>query len=410
MIQNGSRIEVKAGVTIFYEGDIGNCAYLIETGAVEVWVQRNGDKVVLAQRNAGELFGEMAIIDDHPRSATVTAMEHCELIMITREQIRNRINQTDPILRMCLSVILERFRTTLKGLATITQGELPDSVYGRIIDQSAEHTYEFAIREIRLEREINEALHHHAFDLHFQPIVRLSDRRVVGFEALIRWPHRKRGFIPPSEFIPTAEACGLIVPIGRWAVKRACEFLAHLRADCPPQQDEDFFIAINISGRDFSDPAFAAQVIRSVADSGIEPKSVKLEITETILLSQPEVAAAVLTTLQTHGFSIAIDDFGTGYSSLSYLHQFPLDTLKIDGSFVRSMRESPKKQQIVRSIVALARHLNLTIVAEGIETQQQEQDFNELECELGQGYYYSRPIPESEAIVFARQFGQGPGE
>jgi EAL domain-containing protein (putative c-di-GMP-specific phosphodiesterase class I) len=401
MIQNGSQIEIEAGTTIFYEGDRGDCAYLIDRGAVEVWVRRKGIKVVLAQRNVGELFGEMAIIDDHPRSATVTALERCELIMVTREQIRNRINQTDPILRMCLSVVLERFRATLKGLASINQGELPDSVYGRIIDQSAEYAYEFAIREIRLEREINEALHRHEFHLHYQPIIRLADRSVAGFEALIRWPHSVRGYIPPCEFIPAAEASGLIVPISRWAVKRACEFLARLQASCPPHQTKDMFIAINVSGRDFNDPSFAAQVIHLVAESGVEPANVKLEITETILLSQPEIAAAVLNKLRLHGFSLAIDDFGTGYSSLSYLHQFPLDTLKIDGSFVRTMSSNPKKRQIVESIVTLARHLNLTIIAEGIETRQQEQDFIELECEFGQGFLYSKALPEDKAETLA---------
>lgn len=404
MLQNGLRLEKEAGITIFYEGDRGDCAYLIDQGAVEVWVRRHGEKIVLAQRNAGDLFGEMAIIDDRPRSATVTTLERCELIAITREQIRNRISQTDPILRMCLNVILERFRETLKGLAAITQGEVPDSIYGRVIDQTADYTlYASAIHELRLEREINAALRRREFDLYFQPIIRFTDHRIAGFEALIRWPHRERGFIPPGKFIPTAEASGLIVPIGRWAVRRACEFLVHLQSNHPDRLEQGLFVAVNVSGRDFSDPAFASQMARTVAEYDIAPQNIKLEITETILLSQPEVAADALNKLQTQGFSLAIDNFGTGYSSLSYLHQFPLDTLKLDGSFIRSMGDSPKKQIIVKSIVALARQLRLTTIAEGIESQQQERDFLELQCELGQGYHYSKPVPEPEAIVLAHE-------
>ena len=178
----------------------------------------------------GEVFGEMAIIDDKPRSATVMALERCDLILITREQLTNRIQQTDPVLRMCLSVILDRFRATLLQLQLVHHEELPPlpARDSRAVQVSAA-VHDHAIQEIKLEQELHQALSQQEFELHYQPIVDLDNASMVaGFEALIRWHHSERGLIAPTVFIPTAEASGLIIPIGQWAFRQACLALGEL--------------------------------------------------------------------------------------------------------------------------------------------------------------------------------------
>jgi EAL domain-containing protein (putative c-di-GMP-specific phosphodiesterase class I) len=400
MQEFGHQIVVGPDAVIFREEDAGDSAFVIERGTVEVSINRNGRKVVLGRRRAGEVFGEMSIIDDRPRTATVTTVEPCRLVKITRDQIRNRIKQTDPILRMYLGVILDRFRETLRGLQEIELGELT----GRPAESDSAPTlerpsndYDYAIKEIKLEEELSEALRHNDFELHFQPIVDLRRKRLVGFESLIRWRHRQRGLVCPKDFLATAEASGLIVPIGSWVFKRSCEFLRRLGARAPAADGaEHLFVSVNISAQDFSQTGFVEDVMRVVKQTGVSPRDIKLEVTETTLISQPDLVAEALQRLRDAGFSIAIDDFGTGFSSLSYLHRYPFDTLKIDRSFVQNLHNNPKNNGIVASIAALANHLELAVVAEGIETLEQERTLRELNCAFAQGYLYSRPVPEAE--------------
>ncbi len=406
MQEVGHQISVGPDTTIFREEDLCDGAYIIERGSVEVSVTRNGRKVVLGKRSAGEVFGEMSIIDDRPRTATVTTLEPCELIRITREQIRNRIDQTDPILRMYLGVILERFRATLKGLQAIDLGELATPIEDSVSTHGVESvSYESAINEIKLERELGYALRDGDFELQFQPIIDLQSRVLVGFESLIRWRHKEHGLILPSEFLPTAEASGLIVPIGSWVFRRSCEFLRRLNLQFPAQDGErSLFMSINISARSFNNPDFVDEIVAAVEETGVSSSDIKLEITETTLFSQPDLVAAALNALKDAGFSIAIDDFGTGYSSLSYLHKYPFDTLKIDRSFVQNLNNNPKNNDIIASIAALADHLNLLVVAEGIETKEQERQVSALNCAFAQGFLYSMPISESEVMQWIKRY------
>jgi EAL domain-containing protein (putative c-di-GMP-specific phosphodiesterase class I)/CRP-like cAMP-binding protein len=398
-----SNLVVEPGTVIFREGERGSCAYVIERGRVEISVERSGQKIVLGHRGPGEVFGEMAVIDDKPRSATVRAVEPCDLLMVTREQLTNRIEQTDPVLRMCLTVILERFRSTLLCLQVIDH-EAPGVVMPSnqpSSDPIDGAVYDHAIREIKLEQDLRDALRQEQFELHYQPIVDLAGGGLAGFEALIRWRHRQRGWVPPMVFIPTAEASGLIVPIGQWTLRHACGALQRIVGAAPDRAPP--FVSVNLSGRDFYDGGFVVQVERALDETGIDPGRVKLEITETILMAQPETAAAALLACRSMGVSIAIDDFGTGYSSLSYLHQFPIDTLKIDRNFVSSMHASEQHHQIVRSIVHLAKELGIKIIAEGIERAEQAALLRQLGCDFGQGFLFARPLAERAAIDFFRQ-------
>jgi EAL domain-containing protein (putative c-di-GMP-specific phosphodiesterase class I) len=405
-ITNGdSHILVDEGTVIFCEGDRGYSAFLIERGEVEISVERNGEKVPLARRGAGEVFGEMAIIDDQPRSATVTAVRPCQLLMITRDQLVNRIEQTDPVLRMCLRVILQRFRTTMLRLQVMDHDEMP--VHDKAFDDDLDTPlHDDAVREIKLEEELKQALRQEDFTLNYQPIVDLNSGLPAGFEALIRWRHKHRGLIAPDVFIPTAEASGLIVPIGHWVLEQACQAIIRLRDQTLAAgiDREQLFMSVNLSVRDFTVPGCVDKISRILAETGIEPTCIKLEITESLLMHQPETAAAALRKFKAMGLSIAIDDFGTGYSSLSYLHKFPIDTLKIDRSFISGLKKRNENFEIVSSIVHMAQRLNMHIVAEGIEQSTQLEILRDLGCTLGQGFLYAKPAPEKQAAQLLKDW------
>ncbi|MEZ5935204.1 MAG: EAL domain-containing protein [Alphaproteobacteria bacterium] len=406
-IANGeSHILVDEGSVIFREGERGHSAFLIERGEVEISVLRNGRQMRLATRGPGEVFGEMAIIDDQPRSATVTAMRPCQLLMITRDQLVNRIEQTDPVLRMCLRVILQRFRSTLLRLQVMDHEELqpaPDEAFGPHVGT---RLHEDAVREIKLEEELRQALRQDDFALNYQPIVDIRTARPIGFEALIRWNHKHRGLIAPDVFIPTAEASGLIVPIGHWVFEQACYAMTRLGAAARSADsiDHRLFMSVNLSVRDFSDAACVDKIRHILVQSGVEATRIKLEITESLLMHQPETAAAALRQFKAMGLSIAIDDFGTGYSSLAYLHKFPIDTLKIDRSFMNGLEDHSENFEIVSSIVHMAQRLNMDVIAEGIETPSQVDILGNLGCRLGQGYLYAKPAPEDEAAQLLRDW------
>ncbi|MGI9419512.1 MAG: EAL domain-containing protein [Geminicoccaceae bacterium] len=405
-----SHILVDEGSVIFREGERGHSAFLIERGEVEISVQRNGEDMRLASRGPGEVFGEMAIIDDQPRSATVTAVRPCQLLMITRDQLVNRIEQTDPVLRMCLRVILQRFRSTLLRLQVMDHDELQPARDKSLCADVGTPLHEEAVREIKLEEELRQALRQEDFSLNYQPIVDLRTSRPAGFEALIRWNHKHRGLIAPDVFIPTAEASGLIVPIGHWVLEQACHAIARLgaAAGVDGSIDDRLFMSINLSVRDFSDAACVKKIRDILAEAGVEPARIKLEITESLLMHQPETAAAALRRFKAMGLSIAIDDFGTGYSSLSYLHKFPIDTLKIDRSFMNGLEERSENFEIVSSIVHMAQRLNMAVVAEGIETPLQVEILEDLGCGLGQGYLFARPATEKDAAQLLREWSTAP--
>ncbi len=378
----------RAGDVVFAQGDPGDCAYVVERGSIEIFARTGGGELSLARRVPGELFGEMAIIDDQPRSASARALEDSVLLMITREQLNQRIEGTDPILRMCIQVVLGHLRDTLHRLthdgATLEAG--PQCELTR-------EAREEALAAIRLEQELQGALDCGQLELWYQPVVSLRDGTVAGFEALMRWRHPERGLVPPVVFIPAAERCGLIVSMTRWAFRQACNDLRRFQAvaDRPPT-----FMSVNFSGKDFMSPDFLEAIDGALAETGTDPRAVKLEITETLLMHSPETARSVLQACRDRGASVAIDDFGTGYSSLSYLQSLPADTLKIDQSFIRAMVEDASSRSLVRSIVGLAKGLDMKIVAEGIEGRAEAAILRDLDVDYGQGYLYARPLPADE--------------
>ena len=230
-------------------------------------------------------------------------------------------------------------------------------------------------------------------ELFYQPKVDVASGRTVGAEALLRWRSPERGLVPPGDFIGIAEESGLIVAIGRWALQSACD---RLRAWQASPELRDLKIAVNVSPRQFRDPHFLDDVRRMLAQTGIDPGSLELEITEGVLINDTKAARALLGELERLGLGIALDDFGTGYSALGYLRQFPFDTLKIDRSFVAGLHEDDGSAAITAAIVAMASRLDLRVVAEGVETRRQLESLRALGCDQVQGYLFSRPVPISE--------------
>jgi EAL domain-containing protein (putative c-di-GMP-specific phosphodiesterase class I) len=214
---------------------------------------------------------------------------------------------------------------------------------------------------------------------------------VEGFEALLRWQPKGSNSVPPNVFIPLAEQSGLIVPIGRWVLSTACEQAVSWHRRYP--SDQPLYVSINISGRQFAHPSFIDHVKHALETSGIDPRCVKLELTETAAMKDAPSTEKTMSQLHALGVKLSIDDFGTGYSSLSYLRRFAVDTLKIDQSFVSRMEESRENYAIVRTVVALSRSLGLEVVAEGVETPGQLEKLKLADCDSAQGFLFSKPLP-----------------
>ncbi|MEW5856842.1 MAG: bifunctional diguanylate cyclase/phosphodiesterase, partial [Cyanobacteriota bacterium] len=235
----------------------------------------------------------------------------------------------------------------------------------------------------------------HSFILHYQPIVCFMTGRITGFEALVRLSHPVRGLVSPADFIPIAEETGLIIPLGAWVLREACRQMRLWQQEFPDLAP--LTMSVNLSGRQFSKPNLAEQIQQILQETELAAPSLKLEITESVVMENAADATASLKQLSNSGIQLSIDDFGTGYSSLSYLHRFPLNTLKIDRSFVSRMDAEGENSEIVQTIITLAHHLGLDVIAEGVETATQMEKLRSLRCEAGQGFFFSKPLDSESA-------------
>jgi diguanylate cyclase (GGDEF)-like protein len=255
---------------------------------------------------------------------------------------------------------------------------------------------------LTLENDLRFALERNELDVHFQPIIRLPAGPVEGIEALLRWSHPTRGQIPPSKFIPIAEESSLIVEIGQWVLERTCRQLGVWRRG--GEIPGDFYVSVNLSARQMRDPHLLDTVRQALVENDLPPSALCLELTESLLMEEPAAASLLLGSLRELGVQLAIDDFGTGYSSLAYVQRFPAQSVKIDRSFVEALDDDDTSQEsLVAAIVAMARALGMTTVAEGVETPAQEARLIQLGCHAAQGYFYSRPVPADQLLATARQ-------
>ena len=258
-----------------------------------------------------------------------------------------------------------------------------------------------SLSPIDLDTDLRRALDRDEMELHYQPIISMRDRTISGFEALLRWSHRSRGVISPNEFIPLAEETGLIYDLGQWVLGKACKQIAAWNKS--KEKEDQLEISINLSSRQFSDPNLVEGIVENIEKSGFDAEFLKIEITESALMQNAQRSVSMLNQLKDLNIKVCVDDFGTGYSSLSYLHTFPIDTLKIDRSFVHDMSRNFRNMEIIRTIIMLAHNLKLDVIAEGVETGEQDAQLSALGCQFAQGFYFSRPINSSDAALLIQQ-------
>ena len=247
-----------------------------------------------------------------------------------------------------------------------------------------------ALSLLQMETDLRRAVEREEFFIHYQPIVALETGALKGFEALVRWQHPEQGLISPAKFIPIAEETGLIVQIGQWVLEEACRQMGQWQEQYPGARALQ--ISVNLSSKQFVQPDLLGQIKKVLRETGLRPGSLKLEITESVVMENVDIATNMLKQIRALGIELSIDDFGTGYSSLSYLHRFPLNTLKIDRSFVTQMSKNNENTEIVRTIVVLAKNLGMDVIAEGVETKEQLAQLWALDCKYGQGYFFSKPV------------------
>jgi EAL domain-containing protein (putative c-di-GMP-specific phosphodiesterase class I)/CRP-like cAMP-binding protein len=393
-----SKRSFKAGEIIMRQGAHGDCAYIIEEGVVEIFIERPGGKIqMVSTRGPGSIIGEMAIVDDAPRTATVRAVKDCRMLEITRDDFSRRLKSSDPVLQMISQVILTRYRDTL------TRAEILGDAGTYPPPEMREHDYAAqtdVVESIKIANEFQSALQNNALQLYYQPIVNFKTGKVDGFEALMRWNHPEKGFISPGVFIPIAEKNGLIVQASRWALGEACQALKRIESRIG--REENLYMSVNFSSTDFASENFLDHIYRILSESDVPAQQVKLEITERLLIQQPDNAKEMLELCRKAGMGIAIDDFGTGYSSLSYLYYFPIETLKVDQSFVRAMKKDDKSLELVKSIIGLGKNMKMTVIAEGVEDAEEARLLQSMGCDAAQGYYFSKPLPEKDIIEILR--------
>jgi len=265
----------------------------------------------------------------------------------------------------------------------------------QVFDQAM---HEQALAQLRIETELRQAVEQKKFCLYYQPIFNLETSQIVGFESLVRWKHPEFGLISPNDFIPIAEDNSLIIPLGQWILHESCRQMREWQIADPSASS--LTVSVNLSFKQFLQHDLAEQVAATLKETGLDPKCLKLEITESHVMENSEKAIVMMNRLCALGVELSLDDFGTGYSSLSYLHRLPVNYLKIDRSFVMEMTESGENSEIVSTIIKLAQNLKMKVVAEGIETAAQLGQLKNLRCEYGQGYFFSRPLEANEAEIF----------
>lgn len=382
------------GELIFKAGDPGDCAYLIEKGSIEIFTTDHGGEHLIKTLGKNELFGEIALIDQQPRTATARAAEKTVLIPIKQKLINALLEKSDPVLRHLLLVILERFRSKLHESAETAQGKDKKAAIEQSIRRNALKGE--ATQKLLIAHGVTRALAHEEFELYYQPICHLADGCIAGFEALIRWRHPTDGMIPPMDFLWLVEQTGLIGELGLWTLERACRdwpvLRRHTRYKSP-------FVSVNLSPNQLTSESLVDDVKTIIARHNVPPAELKLELTETVMIEYPEIAARILEKLAELGTTLALDDYGTGHSSLKNLQRYPVGTLKIDRVFIESITGSAQSMEIVRSSIDLAHSLDMNVVAEGVETVETNKKLLELGCDFGQGWHFGKPAALQDLTV-----------
>ncbi len=385
----------KKGTLIFNEGEVSDVAYIIDQGQVEIFIPNGTNDISVSVLEQGQIFGEMGVIDDSPRAASARAKTDCVISLVKKDQLQERIQSSDPVVRLVIRRLLSRVRSNLK----LTVGEETHQDLRQSLGFPNHADDSDVVEKIKFEQDLVSALDNEEFVLHFQPIIDLKDDRLCGFEALVRWDSPVRGLVRPDLFLGVAEETSLIVPLGRWILHKACESFHEIRQKYAEvnQEQPDLFMSINVSAKQVSDPEFFKVLDNSIKSFGLQPGDLKLEITES-LYAEGNSVTSWIDQCKRIGVLIALDDFGTGYSSLSYLSRMNVDNLKVDRSFVKVLADDPSTQVVVKSIIQMAQGLKKPIIAEGIETEEQKLLLKALGCHFGQGFLFGKPIALRDVI------------
>lgn len=381
--------QIKATTIIFNEGDVGDCAYIIEKGRVQISITKGGVDTPLLVLHPGDIFGEMAILDGLPRSATATALEDCELSVVSKDLLTQRIDASDPIVRLLISLLLRRIRSSnraFKGEVDIVEEPGVRNIVR--IDEARDR--------LKLENELVQGLEREEFFLEYQPIVDIKTRDLVGFEALVRWNSPTRGRVRPDLFIDAAEQTAVIIPLGEWILNQAFRDLVFLQKTL---RRPDLTMSINVSVRQLNESQFIDRLLKAQDKTQINPQQIKLEVTERVF-QEGEFILETIRKVREAGYSFSMDDFGTGYSSLTSLFNLKVDVIKVDRSFVSTFSSDKKSKAIVQAVIAMGLELGLVVVAEGVEKEEQAEILEKMGCVLAQGYLFSRPKPVSELLDF----------
>lgn len=387
------RRTLAAGEALFSEGDDGHEAYVVESGCIEIYTGQLGTRRSIARLGRDEIFGEMTLLGGQTRMASAVALESTTLIVINHDHLEERVLAADPLLRHLLRVVIARSRDNVQR-----PGQPPAA--GRrdgVAVEAAAADRQAALQYLRLEQAMAVALERQEFQLHLQPIVRLGDNHPAGFEALIRWIRPDGSRVSPGEFIPVAEKSELIYVLGHWIIRESCRLLAELDRRLPEAQP---FLSLNLSLRQFDDPQLFPVLEAALAESGVPARRLRLEITESMIARDTAATLDLLRRCKALGAKLSVDDFGTGYSSLSYLQHLPVDSLKLDRSFIIELESNPAAGRIVGAVAGLARDLGMETVAEGIETPAQAAACRELGVVYGQGFHWSPALPLDAAARY----------
>jgi diguanylate cyclase len=383
------RVTLADGDVVFREGDAPTTAFLVEEGRIDINTEREGDVVRLATLGPGDLLGEMAVIDDAPRTATAIAAGPAVLLAIDRAAIGERLQQADPIIRSLLEGQLRRYRGALAAM----QGRVEASAQRPLAAIS--ESEQLGIGKFRLESQLREALQKDGLDLRLQPLFEIAENRIAGFEALVRWNHPERGHISPLEFIALAEETSLINPVGEYVLGAAIAALQALQKNDLVHAP---FIAINVSPRQLAETGLIERIVQRTRAVGVPPERIKVEITESQMVDYPTVQR-LIQRCHEHGIKVAMDDFGTGFSNLGHLHALEFDSVKVDQAFPRQMMQSPRAMALLRSIVDMIHAIGADVVVEGIETAEQLEVLRSMGVRYAQGYVIGKPLLLEEVLA-----------
>jgi len=381
-------VSLRAGDLLYEQGDHNTDAFVVASGEVMMFRSERGKRIDCERRGRGSVLGGLSVLTNQSRYVGAQAMTDAVVFRVASHHVINELDAVSPMLRACIDTAIT-FNARLSQ-ALLEQPETVPKAEAEVADTEA------LIERYKFEIDLLRSISKNELSMAYQPIVTLQSGEIVGFEALMRWVHPERGYVPPDKFIAVAEDLGVVGSLTNFAIEETLKTLKQISKSQDGQ--EPFFASINISGHDVARPGFATHVATLLDQFDVDPSQIKLEVTETAFIPDNEDVLENLHSLESLGCSLSIDDFGTGYSNLAHLKIMPVSTLKIDRAFAGDAHCNRVSGSIVAMLVGLGTALDVDIVAEGVETQEDVEALSGLGCTLGQGYHFHRPTGEQNLL------------